>query len=120
VTLQTEIRWAWSWVTSRRQAWPWVTSRPAEIRHGNPRRQPCRGSPPDRQPWPWVTSSPSTMATVSHRFRLGWLSPSPSHRISFKPWITSSPWVMGGGTTAGTNLREKKKKQTVDFWQKIN
>jgi hypothetical protein len=30
------------------------------------------------------------------------------------------PWVMDGGTTAGTNLREKKEKKTVDFWQKIN
>jgi hypothetical protein len=53
------------------------------------------------------------MGTASHRFRLGWLSPSRGG-ISFKPW----PW---GGLWAVVSLpecSEKRKKRQQLFWQK--
>jgi hypothetical protein len=59
------------------------------------------------------------MGTASHRFRLGWLSPSRGG-ISFKPWPWGGLWAVVR-CPAGTHLRkEKKKKISVDFGKKIS
>jgi hypothetical protein len=82
-------------------ALPWVTSRrtrPAALAVGQLQSVHCgHGKPPVQAGVALsVAKPPDLLQAVDHL----------------------QPWVMDGGTTAGTNLREKKEKKTVDFWQK--
>uniref|UniRef100_A0A2N9J3A8 Uncharacterized protein n=1 Tax=Fagus sylvatica TaxID=28930 RepID=A0A2N9J3A8_FAGSY len=110
--LQTEIRWAWAvghlqaagfavgYLQTGRDparqpqaaALPWVTSRPAALAVGQLQSVHCgHGKPPVQAGVALsVAKPPDLLQAVDHL----------------------QPWVMDGGTTAGTNLREKKKKNS--------
>uniref|UniRef100_A0A2N9G280 Uncharacterized protein n=1 Tax=Fagus sylvatica TaxID=28930 RepID=A0A2N9G280_FAGSY len=84
------------------------------------------GRDPARQPQaaalPWVTSRPAALA-VGHLQSVHYGHGKPPVQagvalsVAKPPDLLQAvdhlqPWVMGGGTTAGTNLREKKKKDS--------